>query len=149
LQELKDAGAVSIGIHIESLDDDVRRRWMPGKATISKRSYVETWAKAVQIFGRNQVSTYLLIGLGEDPDELVAGAENLIAMGVYPFVVPFRPLAGTLAETDGATAPPAELVADITARVAALLRAAGMTGADQRAGCAACGACSALAAAGA
>jgi radical SAM protein (TIGR04043 family) len=149
LQELKDAGAVSIGIHIESLDDDVRRQWMPGKATISKHAYLKAWAEAVRVFGRNQVSTYLLIGLGEDADELVSGAGELIEMGVYPFVVPFRPLAGTLAEADGATAPKAELVADVTGRVARLLRDAGMAGSDQRAGCAACGACSALVAAGA
>ena len=37
---------------------------------------------------------------------MVAGAIELIEMGVYPFVVPFRPLAGTLAtDVDGATAP--------------------------------------------
>jgi aerobic-type carbon monoxide dehydrogenase small subunit (CoxS/CutS family) len=44
--------------------------------------------------------------------------------------------------------PPPSLVRDVTARVADLLRAAGMTGADQQAGCAACGACSVLQAAG-
>jgi hypothetical protein len=36
------------------------------------------------------------------------------------------------------------MVGDVTERVAALLRAAGMAGADQQAGCAACGACSVL-----
>jgi hypothetical protein len=91
------------------------------------------------------VSTYLLIGLGEDPDALVAGCEELIAMGVYPFVVPYRPLAGTLAvETDGVQAPPPGVVYDVTSRVAAALRRAGMLGNGQAAGCAACGACSAL-----
>jgi hypothetical protein len=79
---------------------------------------------------------------------MVAGAGRLIERGVYPFVVPFRPLAGTLATRDGIPAPPPSLVRDVTARVAALLRAAGMTGADQQAGCAACGACSVLRAAG-
>jgi hypothetical protein len=63
--------------------------------------------------------------------------------------VPFRPMVGTLARRDGIGAPPAELVYDVTARIAALLRDAGMIGADQRAGCAACGACGALSAAGA
>ena len=48
----------------------------------------------MRLFGRNRVSTYLLVGLGEDPDELVAGAGRLIERGVYPFVVPYRPLAG-------------------------------------------------------
>lgn len=145
IQDLYDAGARSIGIHVESLDDDVRRRWMPGKGSVSMSDYRAAWAEAVRVFGWNQVSTYLLVGLGEDPDELVAGAAELIAMGVYPFVVPFRPLAGTLAtEVDGAVGPPSAVTYDITSRVAALLRAAGMTGADQAAGCAACGACSAL-----
>ena len=146
--ELATAGATSIGIHVESLDDEVRRRWMPGKATVPLSAYRAAWREAVRVFGRNRVSTYLLIGLGEDADELVTGAGELIELGVYPFVVPFRPLAGTLASADGASAPSAALVTDVTSRVAALLRAAGLRGSDQRAGCAACGACSALGSAG-
>lgn len=145
ITELKEAGASSIGIHVESLDDDVRRRWMPGKGSVPMAEYSAAWAEAVRVFGWNEVSTYVLVGLGEDPDELVAAAADLIAMGVYPFVVPFRPLAGTLAtDVDHVPAPDPRVVADVTTRVAALLRAAGMAGADQSAGCAACGACSAL-----
>jgi len=53
----------------------------------------------------NSVSLYVLIGAGEDADELVAGAGRLIERGVYPFVVPLRPMLGTLARTDGVTAP--------------------------------------------
>ncbi|MFB8279482.1 MSMEG_0568 family radical SAM protein [Nocardia colli] len=149
LAELRAAGADAIGIHVESLDDEVRRRWMPGKATVPLDDYRAAWAEAVRVFGRNQVSTYLLVGLGEDPDELVSGAAELIDMGVYPFVVPFRPLLGTLAvDVDGATAPRADVLADVTVRVAKELRRAGMLGTDQRAGCAACGACSVLQSAG-
>jgi radical SAM protein (TIGR04043 family) len=148
LAELRRAGAAAIGIHVESLDDGVRRRWMPGKSTVPLVAYERAWDEAVRIFGWNRVSTYLLIGLGEDPDELVAGAAGLIARGVYPFVVPFRPMVGTLARRDGVPAPAPALVRDITERVAALLRAAGMSGADQEAGCAACGACGVLQAAG-
>jgi radical SAM protein (TIGR04043 family) len=149
LTELRQAGASAIGIHAESLDDEVRRRWMPGKGSVPMSEYEAAWDEAVRVFGRNRVSTYLLVGLGEDPDELVAGAKGLIERGVYPFAVPFRPMVGTLARRDGIGAPPAELVYDVTARIAALLRDAGMIGTDQRAGCAACGACGALSAAGA
>jgi radical SAM protein (TIGR04043 family) len=148
LAELQAAGATSIGIHVESMDDAVRRRWMPGKATIGLAEYERAWDEAVRVFGWNRVSTYLLIGLGEDPDELVAAAAGLICRGVYPFVVPMRPMLGTLAQRDGATAPSPALVRQVTEQVAALLRAAGMAGADQRAGCAACGGCSVLQAAG-
>ena len=142
IAELHEAGATAIGIHIEALDDDVRRRWMPGKATVTIEQYEAAWREAVRVFGRNRVSTYLLVGLGEDPDELVAGAGRLIDMGVYPFIVPFRPLAGTLAEHE--QAPSAAQLARVTSAVAGLLSAASMRGADQGAGCAACGACSAL-----
>jgi radical SAM protein (TIGR04043 family) len=149
LQDLYDAGATSIGIHVESLDDAVRRRWMPGKSTVPMAEYERAWDEAVRVFGRNRVSTYLLVGMGEDPDELVAGAARLIDRGVYPFVVPLRPMLGTLARADGVIPPEPGLVRDVTARVAALLDAAAMRGADQGAGCAACGACGLLSAAGA
>ncbi|RAY11864.1 MSMEG_0568 family radical SAM protein [Actinomadura craniellae] len=148
ISELRRAGATAIGIHVETLDEELRRRWTPGKATVPLERYAEAWDEAVRVFGRNRVSTYLLIGLGEDPDELVAGAGRLIERGVYPFVVPFRPLVGSLARRDGVPGPAPALVREVTGRVAALLARAGMTGAAQGAGCAACGACSALRAAG-
>jgi radical SAM protein (TIGR04043 family) len=145
IDRLHDAGADAIGIHIESLDPGVRARWTPGKATVSVAGYEEAWRRAVGVFGTNRVSTYLLVGLGEDPAELVAGAQRLIAMGVYPFVVPYRPLEGSLAHADGVPAPDAAVLTDVTRQVGAALARAGMRGADQVAGCAACGACSALA----
>ena len=145
ITDLYEAGARSIGIHVESMDDDVRRRWMPGKSTVPLDEYRAAWREAVRVFGHNQVSTYLLVGLGEDPDELVAAAQELVDMGVYPFVVPFRPLVGTLAtDVDGVPPPSAEVLQDVTRRVAHALMEAGMHGSDQAAGCAACGACSVL-----
>ncbi|MGE0296319.1 MSMEG_0568 family radical SAM protein [Pseudonocardia sp.] len=149
IDELHRAGATAIGIHAEALDDDVRRAWMPGKGAVPMAEYEAAWDRAVAVFGRNRVSTYVLVGLGEDPDELVTACGRLVERGVYPFVVPLRVLPGTLAHADGATPPDPAVVADVTGRVADLLRAAGMRGADQAAGCAACGACSALPAAGA
>jgi radical SAM protein (TIGR04043 family) len=144
IDRLHDAGAEAIGIHIETLDQRLREQWTPGKATVSVARYERAWAHAVAVFGANRVSTYLLVGLGEDPDELVAGATRLIEMGVYPFVVPYRPLVGSLAFGDGVPAPSPELLTQVTRRVGAVLRSVGMRGSDQGAGCAACGACSAL-----
>jgi radical SAM protein (TIGR04043 family) len=150
ITDLYEAGARSIGIHVESMDDNVRKKWMPGKSTVPLDEYRGAWREAVRVFGHNQVSTYLLVGMGEDPDEMVAGAEELIEMGVYPFVVPFRPLKGTLAtDVDKIPAPHRDVLHDITSRVAVALQAAGMHGSDQKAGCAACGACSILKTAGA
>lgn len=149
IADLKAAGAASIGIHVESMNDDVRRTWMPGKASVPLYDYRAAWTEAVRVFGRNRVSSYLLIGLGDTADEIVAAATEMIDMGVYPFVVPFRPLAESLAARDGVPPPDPHSVAEITERVAAALRQAAMSGAGQQAGCAACGACSLLSAAGA
>ncbi|MFD1721470.1 MSMEG_0568 family radical SAM protein [Amnibacterium endophyticum] len=150
IQDLFDAGAESIGIHVESMDDAVRRAWMPGKSTVTLDEYRAAWAEAVRVFGRNQVSTYLLVGLGEDPDDVPRWAEELIALGVYPFVVPFRPLRGTLAtDVDHVPAPQRSILETVSRQVAALLVAAGMLGSEQKAGCAACGACGVLKTAGA
>ena len=144
IDALHDAGADAIGIHIEALDQSVRDRWTPGKARVSVKRYEQAWARALATFGPNRVSTYLLVGLGEDPGELVAGAKRLIARGIYPFVVPYRPLEGSLAHADGVGAPTPSVLAEVTREVGAALAAAGMRGVDQIAGCAACGACSAL-----
>src|SRR4029453_10693374 len=134
ISDLFQAGAASIGIHVESMDDEVRRRWMPGKGSVPLAEYEAAWDYAVSVFGRNQVSTYLLVGLGEDTDQLVGSAARLIERGVYPFVVPYRPVAGAMIKAPAA-AP--SVVRDISERVARLLRDAGMLGADQKAGCAA------------
>lgn len=144
IDALHAAGADAIGIHIEALDQRVRERWTPGKATVSVKRYEQAWARALEAFGPNRVSTYLLVGLGEDPDALVAGAKRLIELGVYPFVVPYRPLEGSLAHADGIGAPEPAVLTEVTREVGAALASAGMRGVDQVAGCAACGACSAL-----
>ena len=145
ITELYEAGADSIGIHVESLDDAVRRRWLPGKSTVPLTEYWAAWREAVRVFGRNQVSTYLLVGLGEDPHELIDGAAELIEAGVYPFVVPYRPVPGTLAvDVDKAPGPDPVVFEKVSREVAMLLERSAMAGTDQKAGCAACGACSLL-----
>lgn len=132
------AGAAALSIHVESPADEVRARWTPGQASTARSRYWEVCDEAVRVFGRNRVCTSLLVGLGVQPDELVEGARALIDHGVHPFVVALRSGAGTLAAADGAVVPPAELLADVTARVAELLAAAGMRSAGRRPGCAGC-----------
>lgn len=142
LEDLRTAGADSIGIHVESLDDVLRRIWLPGKATIPLERYWVAWKRAVEIFGWNQVSTYLLIGLGENSSDILDWAQKLISIGVFPFVVPVRPGTATLAAKAGLQDPNPSVVAEISAAVMELLYSAGMSATDQRAGCATCGACS-------
>jgi radical SAM protein (TIGR04043 family) len=140
---LKEAGADTLGLHLEAVEPAVRAAVMPGKAEVPLERYFEAFAAAVAVFGRGQVTTYLIAGLGDRAASLVAVAERLISIGVYPFVVPFVPIAGTpMADRPS---PPAAVMAELYADVADLLRRHAMSSAEMKAGCAKCGACSALA----
>jgi radical SAM protein (TIGR04043 family)/putative N-acetyltransferase (TIGR04045 family) len=128
LARLKEAGADTIGMHLEAVEPAVRAAVMPGKAELSLERYDEAFAVAVGLFGRGQVSTYLIAGLGDRPDSLVGAAARLVAMGVYPFVVPFVPIADT--PMADARPPAAATMDDLYRRVAALIRGAGLSAAD-------------------
>ena len=141
-QKLKDAGVDSLGMHLEAITPSVRAQIMPGKADVPVEYYFKAFEAAVEVFGRGQVSTYLLAGLGDPVEALVEGCDRLIQLGVYPFVVPFVPISGTpLAHHP---APSSEMMFDIYQQVSGLLNRSGMSAKDIKAGCGKCGACSAL-----
>lgn len=139
---LKAAGVDSLGMHLEAADPQVRARIMPGKASVPLDYYFEAFAAAVKVFGWGQVSTYLLAGLGDSLATLVEMCDRLIKIGVYPFVVPFVPIVGTPLENTAA--PSSEFMFTLYQQVGGLLKQAGMSSAEIKAGCAKCGACSAL-----
>jgi radical SAM protein (TIGR04043 family) len=136
------AGADALGMHLEAVERAVRAAIMPGKAEVPIERYFDAFTAAVAVFGRGQVSTYLIAGLGDRPASLLAVAERLAAMGVYPFLVPFVPIAGTPMASH--SPPSSATMQPLYAEVARLLRVHGLSSRDMKAGCAKCGACSAL-----
>src|SRR5262249_16832905 len=95
----------------------------------------------VPVFGRGQVSTYILAGLGDTREAILETSERLIALGVYPFVVPFVPISGTPLESH--PAPSAAFMRSILEPLSAMLVTADLESTDIKAGCGRCGACSA------
>ena len=93
LEEL--SGADTIDINIETFDPQVFRTVCPGKAAFDFEMYVENWKKAIEIFGRNQVSSWIVVGLGEDWNVTLKGMEKMVSLGVIPYLVPLRPLPNT------------------------------------------------------
>jgi len=128
-QKLKDAGVDSLGMHLEAWDESIREKIMPGKAQVPVSFYIEAFKAATKVFGKGQVSTYLLAGLGDSED-------------VYPFVVPFVPVTGTQLENH--PAPTSEFMRSILPPIGKMLSEAKMTSETVKAGCAKCGACSSL-----
>ncbi len=144
IDEVADMGVDSVGIHVESFDPGVLARVAPAKARTGIDGYFQAWDRAVSAHGAGQVSTYVILGMGEDPDLTVAGCRRAVDMGVFPFVVPLRPVAGSLMED--VPAPESGYTARIYHQVAAYMAARGMSASIAKAGCARCQACSGLSA---
>jgi radical SAM protein (TIGR04043 family) len=139
---MRDAGVDTLGMHLEVVTPELRARIMPGKASVPIERYMTAFEAAVPVFGRGQISTYILAGLGDTREALLSIAERLIALGVYPFIVPFVPISGTPLEDH--PSPDPAFMTSILQPLAHMLRAGKLSAEDAKAGCAKCGACSAL-----
>lgn len=137
LELLKDSGADTIGIHIESVDENVFARVCPGK---DFSLFENAWREAVDIYGENQVSSYVLAGLGEDYAAMVSGIERMVQRGIIPYIVPFRPISGTFLEKH--PFPPFETVRMYSLAAAQKMKEYGVNPFRNKAGCVRCGACS-------
>ena len=141
-RRMRDAGIDTLGMHLEAVTPTVRERVMPGKASVPIERYLQAFEASVKVFGRGQVSTYILAGLGDTPEAILSMSEQLLALGVYPFVVPFVPISGTPLEDH--PAPPSDFMKPLLERLGAMVSAAGLRSGDIKAGCGKCGACSSL-----
>jgi len=142
LERLRCAGVVSLGIHRESFDERLLKRVAPCKASVPPDAFLRAWSDGVQVFGRGQVSSFLLMGLGENVDGLLEGCRRLAGLGVYPYPVPFRPIPGT--PLGGSPTAGASYVRSVVPRIAEILEEHGLDWSAMRAGCVRCRACSAL-----
>jgi radical SAM protein (TIGR04043 family) len=139
---MKEAGVDALGMHLEAVTQEVRERIMPGKAQVPVSRYFTAFEAALPVFGRGQLSTYILAGLGDTREAILDVCERLIAIGVYPFVVPFVPISGTPLESH--PAPSSDVMHGILQPLAAMVLKGGLKATDIKAGCGKCGACSAL-----
>jgi radical SAM protein (TIGR04043 family) len=141
-ERLKASGVDALGMHLEVLTPALRQRLMPGKASVPVSRYLSAFEAAVPVFGRGQVSTYILAGLGDSQATILEHCERLLALGVYPFVVPFVPISGTPLEDHPPPTP--AFMKELLQALGAMVGRAGLRSADIKAGCGKCGACSSL-----
>ena len=140
LETLYYARVDTVGIHIESFDPKVLKHVCPVKSKV--KDYFESWKSAVELFGEGQVSTFIIAGLGETDESILLGAEKAARMGVIPYLLPLRPIAGTVFEK--VRPPTPRRMMKLYRSVAESLHAVGLDPTKCNAGCVRCGACSAL-----
>jgi len=141
LSRLKEAGADTIGIHMEVMDEVLRSTITPGKYKIPYEKYQESWKNSIEIFGKNQVETYLLTGFGESRVDFINDLENVVSIGVIPFITPVRCVPGSkkVMPTMNYNA-----LLEIYQEAAKFLKEYGVNPLENKAGCVRCGGCSAI-----
>ncbi|MEV7969745.1 MSMEG_0568 family radical SAM protein [Sphaerisporangium sp. NPDC088356] len=144
INRVRDMGVDSVGIHVETFDSKVLAEIAPGKARWGIEAYFTAWERAVEVFGAGQVSTYVILGMGEDAEITVEMCKRAVDIGVYPFIVPLRPVPGSLMED--VLPPSSAYVEGIYRQIVPHMLRRGLTAAGTKAGCARCQACSGMAA---
>lgn len=135
------AGANTIGIHLEILDPEKRKEICPGKNLIPYTAYFDHWNKAIEIFGKNQVSSFILTGFDrlEDEFDFRKKLEEIVKIGVLPLITPVRYLSGVeykIPETSS------QYFYDLIIYAAELCEKYGLDPTKNQAGCIRCGGCS-------
>ncbi len=140
IDKLKEAGASTIGIHLEVLDENLRSKITPGKFHMSFELFEKNWKQAIDVFGKNQVSSYILTGFGENIEQFLERVEKIVSIGVIPYITPVRAIAGkkNLPFTDFK-----ELL-EVYRKSAELMKDYGVNPLENIAGCVRCGDCSAI-----
>lgn len=134
--------ADSVAINMECFDPAALERVAPGKAAMGIERYERAWHVAVDAFGAGRVACFIIAGLGEAPDSVLKGCELLSSAGVYPFVLPLRPIPGTPMES---WAPPStDYMLGLYQEAASIIGGAGLSSVTCPAGCVRCSACSAI-----
>lgn len=87
-EELKQAGATEIKYNVESLDPEIFARYCPG---LSLDYVIKSLNNAVNVFGKNRVSSNIILGLGESDECVSEGVKKLAEMGVIPILRPISP----------------------------------------------------------
>ncbi len=142
LDRLKEAGADTIGIHIEVIDEILRSIITPGKAKISYEDFEKNWIHALNVFGKNQVDTYLLTGFGESRFDFIEDMEKIVALGVIPYITAVRGIPGK-----GSTTMPImnhNALLEIYNIAAKKMVEYGVNPFENKAGCVRCGGCTAI-----
>lgn len=82
------AGATEIKYNVETMDPAIFARACPG---LSLPAILTALQGAVDLFGKNRVSSNVLLGLGETDESVEGGVDLLAGMGVIPNLRPISP----------------------------------------------------------
>jgi biotin synthase-related radical SAM superfamily protein len=87
-QRLRDAGVTEVKYNVETMDREIFDRVCTGRKGHSLDFILTSLRDAVTVFGKNRVSSNIIIGLGETDECVRKGVEFLAKMGVIAVLRP-------------------------------------------------------------
>jgi biotin synthase-related radical SAM superfamily protein len=100
INRLADAGVERIGIPLDAATKDVFDR-TKGAIAGGPYSWEKQWQllnQATEVFGKDRVSTHLMVGLGETEKEMVNVIQRCVDMNIFPALFAFTPIPETALE---------------------------------------------------
>ena len=87
-QRLRNAGVTEVKYNVETMDKEIFERVCTGRKGHSLDFILTSLRDAVTVFGKNRVSSNIIIGLGETDECVRRGVEYLAKMGVIAVLRP-------------------------------------------------------------
>jgi len=100
LERLKLAGVERVGIPLDAATKDIFEK-IKGKyagGPYRWESQVRILLEAVKVFGKDSVSTHLIVGLGETEKEMIQRIQWCVDKWIFPGLFAFTPISGTRLE---------------------------------------------------
>ena len=98
IEKLADAGVQRIGIPLDAVTERIFNKVKGAEIGGPYRwnRHFRALKEAVKVFGKNNVTTHLIAGLGENGEEFVRMIQTCVDLGIYPALFAFTPIPGTI-----------------------------------------------------
>jgi biotin synthase-related radical SAM superfamily protein len=140
-RRLKDAGVSEVKYSVETMDPAIFEGMCRGRKGHSLDFILESLREAVEVFGRNHVSSNIIIGLGETDECVRQGVEFLAQMGVIPVLRPISISPLRREELKTAVRPSPERLLNLTRMTREILRKYDLSAHESKTMCLACTGC--------
>ncbi len=140
-RRLKNAGVTEVKYSVETMDPDIFNRMCRGGKGHTLEYVLESLREAVEVFGKNHVSSNIIIGLGETDECVRQGVEYLAEMGVIPVLRPISISPLRKEELKTAVRPSPGRLMKLTKMTREILRKYGLSASESMTMCLACTGC--------
>jgi len=138
---LKEAGVTEVKYSVETMDPDIFNRMCRGGKGHTLEYILGSLREAVEVFGKNHVSSNIIIGLGETDECVRKGVEYLAKMGVIPVLRPISISPLRREELKTTIRPSPERLMKLVGMTREILRKYGLSATESRTMCLACTGC--------